>query len=70
MFSVAHPHLGHKYFVVCSVKDRRIVIDILDGDGDSADVLQRRLPPVAGLHRHVDLLLPVRLITIEHLNKR
>ena len=63
-------YLRHQYLVVCSVKDWRIVIDILDGDGDGADIFQGRLPAVAGLHCHVYLLLPVRFVTIEHLNKK
>jgi hypothetical protein len=39
----------------------------LDLDGDGADVLEGGPALVRGLHRHVDLLLPVRLVTVEHL---
>ena len=60
-------HLGHGDIVVSSVEDGRIIIDIPDLDGDGADVLQGGLALVARLHRHVDQLLSLRLVSVENL---
>ena len=58
-------YLSHRHVVVGPVKDRRVVVLVLDLDGDGADVLQGWLAIVAGLHRNVDQLLAVGLVSVK-----
>ena len=61
------PHLGDGDVVVGAVEDGRVVVLVLDFDGQGADVLELRSTFIRGLHGHVDQLLPVGLVAVENL---
>ena len=62
-------YLSNGYIVCGSVEDRRVVILILDLDGQCADILQLGPAFVRDLDRHVDQLFSVGLVSIENLKE-
>ena len=62
-------HLRDGHVVDGAVKDRGVVIDVLDAHPQRAHVLECRPPLVRRLHRHVHQLLAVGLVAVEDLEK-
>ena len=60
-------YLSHRDVVVRPVEDGWVVIDVPDGHGDGADVLQRGLALVTRLDRDVDQLLSLGFVSVENL---
>lgn len=51
------------------VEDGRVVVDVLDGDFEGADVVQLGPAIVRGEYGQVDLLLAGRLVPVEHVSR-
>ena len=67
-FQLTHLRDGH--VVDGSVEYGGIVVDVLDPHLQRAHVLERWLPLVRRLHRHVNQLLAVGLVAVEDLEEK
>ena len=67
-------YLGHGYVIASPVKYGRVVVDVLDLDGDGAHILQGRSSPIARLKNNLytlqleeDSLSFPRLLRLVHI---